>query len=258
MREEKADQTAAEPPTSVPDHQSPNTDGAAESKSKRGRTTGLGKPKSTRPRARSHHSNVTDQGQTEVLMDDLSKMELPKPGLADATRLAPERATSGLPSVFVEEESVEPQPNVIASANPALPSTIIPDTDTLTTRPTAGGIAYPFRLRIDGAEGRDVNASTVTLASVNITTPPATDATEHGKQLGYSASISETVNDQIMNEQRSGIDRVSLDGKGAGLFSSGIEERESGEEKKIERPPVERFETAQENLDTLATGDAKL
>lgn len=190
-------------------------------------------------------------------MDDLSKMELPKPGLADATRLAPERAASGLPSVFVEDNSVEPQSNVIASANPALPSTIIPDTDTLTTRPTAGGIAYPFRLKVDGVEGRDVNASTVTLASVNITTPPATDENEHEKQLGHSASISETVNDQVFNEHRSGIDRVSLDGKGAGLFSSGIEERKSSEEKQIERPPVERFVTAQEDLDTIATGDTK-
>lgn len=240
----------------MPDSQPPNADGAAESKPQRNRTMGITKPKSARARSRSHHSHVTDQGQTEVLMDDLSRMELPKPGLADATRLAPERAASGLLSVFVEEDIVESQPNVIASANPALPSTIIPDTDTLTTRPTAGGIAYPFRLKIDGAEGRDVNASTVTLASVNVTTPPATDANEHEKQLGNSTSISETVNDH-MNEQRLVADRASLDGKGAGLFSSGVEKPESSEEKKLERPPVERFETAQEHLDTVATVDAR-
>jgi hypothetical protein len=213
-------------------------------------------PNFKRARSRSRHSAVTDQGQTDVLMDEFSKIELPKPGLADATRLAPERAASGLPPIIAEQDHLESPPNVIASDNPALPSTIIPDTDTLTTRPTAGGIAYPFRLKVDGAEGKDVNASTVTLASVNITTPPAIDANEHEKQLGHAASISETINDQLPKEQRSSTEKVSTSGKGAGLFNDGVEEQDSREDK-VERPPVERFETAHEDLSTLGAGDAK-
>lgn len=234
-----------------------DTDGATESKSKRSRTTGLSMPNFKRARSRSRVSAVTDRGQADMAMDDLSQMDLPKPGLADATRLAPERAASGLPSLTVEQDNHTSTPNVIASDNPALPSTIIPSTDTLTTRPTAGGIAYPFRLKVDGAEGRDVNASTVTLASVNITTPPAVDSNEFDKQLGNPTSISETINDQVQKEQGKESKHSSSTGKGAGLFSDGVEEPESDEEQKVERPPVERFETAKEDLSILAAGDAK-
>jgi len=44
--------------------------------------------------------------------------------------------------------------------------TVVPPTDTNTTRPFRGGIAYPFSLRVKGQEG-EVNASTVTLQSVD-------------------------------------------------------------------------------------------
>ncbi|EUC27027.1 hypothetical protein COCCADRAFT_10254 [Bipolaris zeicola 26-R-13] len=257
VREGKAEQGTAEPTDTVQAPQPSDTDGAAESKSKRSRGTGLSMPNFGRARSRSRVSAVTDRGQADMDMDDLSQMDLPKPGLADATRLAPERAASGLPSLTVEQDNQTSMPNVIASDNPALPSTIIPSTDTLTTRPTAGGIAYPFRLKVDGAEGRDVNASTVTLASVNITTPSARDSNEFEKQLGNPASISETMNDQVQKEQAKGSKHSSSTGKGAGLFSDGVDEPESDEEKKVERPPVERFETAKEDLSTLAAGDAK-
>ncbi|KAK3063581.1 hypothetical protein LTS18_014406 [Coniosporium uncinatum] len=42
--------------------------------------------------------------------------------------------------------------------------TVIPPSDTETTRPTHGGVAYPFKLRVTEEDGRERNASTVTLA----------------------------------------------------------------------------------------------
>ncbi|RAR02202.1 alpha beta-hydrolase [Stemphylium lycopersici] len=258
VREEKADQTTEEPSTSVQNPEQPNTDGAAESKSKRSRSVGLSMPNIGRSRSRSRHSAVTDKGQTGVPMDDLPNMELPTPGLADATTLAPERSASPLPSPVSDHESAGLPSNIILSDNPTLPSTIIPDTDTLTTRPTAGGIAYPFRLKVDGPDGKDVNASTLTLASVNITTPPAVEASPHEKELGSMMPVTESVNEQVLNEERPGIERFVTAGQGAGLFSDGIPAGHMSEETRGERPPIERFETAQDDLSTLGAGNTKL
>lgn len=215
-------------------------------------------PNIGRSRSRSRHSAVTDKGQTGVPMDDLPTMELPTPGLADATTLAPERSASPLPSPVSELDSAGLPPNIILSDNPTLPSTIIPDTDTLTTRPTAGGIAYPFSLKVDGPGGKDVNASTLTLASVNITTPPAVEGTQHEKELGNMMHVTESVNEQVLDEGRPGIERFVTAGQGAGLFSDGIPAGHISEETRVERPPVERFETAHDDLSTLSSGNTKL
>jgi hypothetical protein len=193
-------------------------------------------------------------------MDDLTKIEsiVPHPGLADATTLAPERSASPLPSPTSELGSPGLPPNIIVSDNPGNDSTIIPATNTLTTRPTAGGIAYPFSLKVDGPDGKDVNASTLTLASVNITTPPAVDdAQNEEKQLGSMGAVTETVNEQILKEERPHVERYFTAGQGAGLFSSGIPEAKVGEGETAERPGVERFETAQDGLETLAAGSGK-
>jgi hypothetical protein len=48
----------------------------------------------------------------------------------------------------------------------ASPLTIVPESDTLSSRPTRNGVAYPFKLQVEGA-GKGVNASTLTLNSVN-------------------------------------------------------------------------------------------
>jgi N-methylhydantoinase B/oxoprolinase/acetone carboxylase alpha subunit len=116
-----------------------------------------------------------------------------------------------------------------------------------------------------------VNASTLTLASVNITTPPAV---ETEKQLGSmmpamepasavasapttasapvvtSAPAIGSVNEQLLREGRPGVERfeTAAMGAGAGLFNDGTQEKE---EVKTERPPVERFETAREDFGML-------
>ncbi|KAH8637217.1 hypothetical protein IG631_09052 [Alternaria alternata] len=260
VREKKADQNPdTEVSTSVEDP-AHTLDGAASSKPERSRATGLAAPDVKRSRSRSRHSAVTDQGQTGVPMDDLTKIEsiVPHPGLADATTLAPERSASPLPSPTSELGSPGLPPNIIVSDNPGNDSTIIPATDTLTTRPTAGGIAYPFSLKVDGPDGKDVNASTLTLASVNITTPPAVDdAQNEEKQLGSMEAVTETVNEQILKEERPHVERYFTAGQGAGLFSSGVPEARVGEGETVERPGVERFETAQDGLETLAAGSEK-
>jgi len=254
VREEKADQNPdTEASTSAPDPANTTTDGTTESKPTRSRANNLTAPSVKRSRSHSRHSAVTDKGQTGLPLDDLSKIDLPTPGLADATTLAPERSASPLPSPVSELSSpgIGIPPNIIVSDNPDNSSTIIPETDTLTTRPTAGGIAYPFSLKVDGPDGRDVNASTLTLASVNITTPPAVDGNVDGeeKQLGGMVPGGESVNERVLKEERPGVERFFTAGAGAGLFSDGVTEE------KVERPGVERFETANDGLGMGAAGD---
>jgi hypothetical protein len=149
-----------------------------------------------------------------------------------------------------------PPPGIIVSDNPQSPNTLIPATDTLTTRPTKGGVAYPFSLKVDGPEGKDVNASTLTLASVNITTPPAVDGDHVEKQLGSVIAATESVNEQVLKEERPGVERYFTAAPGAGLFSSDVQE---GKERKegVERPGMARFETAQEDLGLVGDASAK-
>jgi hypothetical protein len=258
VREEKADQNPdTEASTSTQDPAHTSTDGSTESKPTRSRAAGLAAPGVKRSRSHSRHSAVTDRGQTGLPMDDLSKIGLPAPGLADATPLAPECSASPLPSPMSEVSEPGLSPTIIVSDNPENSSTVIPATDTLTTRPTAGGIAYPFSLKVDGPDGKDVNASTLTLASVNITTPPAGEDAEE-KQLGSMEPGTESVNEQVLKEDRPGVERYFTAGNGAGLFSSGVPEEKVEDVEKVERPPVERFETAHDDLSTLAaTNGAK-
>ncbi|RMZ68676.1 acetyl-hydrolase [Pyrenophora seminiperda CCB06] len=268
VREKKADQTGEEPSVTVQDPETPVPDSAAHVKPKRSRGIGLISPSMRRARSNSRHSAVTDRGQIVESQDpmpdqDFSKLAPPAPGLADATILAPERSASAVSSLDSQNQD-ELQPTIITSDNPALPNTLIPATDTLTTRPTAGGIAYPFSLKVDGPDGKDVNASTVTLASVNIATPPATaepqiemlpESTEHG-----------SVNEQVLKEERPGVERYFTAAPAPapapapvpGPMTDEIEKEKKGEAEKVEeRPPVERFETAQEDLITLAAGGSK-
>jgi hypothetical protein len=185
-------------------------------------------------------------------MDELSRIAPPVPGLADATTLAPERSASPVPSITSGFSGpASPPPDIIVSDNPMAANTLIPATDSSTTRPTAGGIAYPFSLKVNGPDGKNVNASTLTLASVNITTPPAVDD-QNEKQLGSMMPVTESVNEQILREQNSSSEQYFTSMPGAGLFSSGVQDEKIGDAEKVERPPVERFETAQEDLHTLA------
>lgn len=203
----------------------------------------------SRSRSRSHHSTVMYQNQTSSTSSPdlaLSHLAPPIPGYADATVLAPERTNSALPTPAIETsrtlDGAVPDTrddgkaeNENASVEVDAPDTLIPPTDTLTTRPTRGGVAYPFRLRVDGEEGREVNASTLTLASMQVGTPAAID------------------DDAKMELQRDGAVGVADD---AAVVPKDAEKEENGAEEgenRAERPVPERFFTAVDVAD-LARG----
>lgn len=274
----------------VQNPETPVTDGAADVTPKRSRGMGLIASSMrirSRSRSRSRHSAVTDHGQILDAQDpmptnNLSNIAPQVPGLADATTLAPERSASAVSLSLDSQNHDSLQTTIIPSDNPELPSTIIPATDTLTTRPTAGGIAYPFSLKVDGPDGKDVNASTLTLASVTIPTPPAVD----DLQIELHTE-SETVNEQVLKEERPGVERYFTAGPALESVTEGVEKEKEEEEEesyftvgpplepvaegvekekeeeevevgeKVERPHVDRFVTAQEDLTTLAAGGSK-
>lgn len=196
-REEKADTNPGQPTIAA----AANADGAADAQTKpkpvpksghgssstRSARLGLLAADESCSRSRSRHSTVTDRGQAGAEIEDLEHLAPPTPGYAEVTP-----ATSTLEK---EERTVLAS----SASRPSSPPTIIPQSDTLSTRPTRDGIAYPFKLVVEG-EGRDVNASTVTLTS---------------------------------------------------LQADGVAEEEGprpGEKENVERPAIERFVTAQEDL----------
>lgn len=234
-------------------------------------------------RSRSHHSAVTDRGQASS-MEELSKLEslAPMHGSAEATRIAPERQSSNLNILttgtagHVDENKFPTSPGlstpgIVVSDHPDAPATLIPATDGSSTRPTKGGIAYPFSLKVEGREGHSRNASMLTLESVDVGTPPVSEPAELEKGLGANAAGglagenekgSDAVRPNAIGQEstmsatkENETEALYTNGPGAGLFSSGIKPEEVGGAEKVERPPVERFETALEDLNTL-TGKA--
>ena len=189
-------------------------------------------------------------------MDDLARLAPPNPGLAEATVIAPERKASPLPSPTSEFSSPGFRtPNIIVSQGgeaerPQSPETLIPATDTLSTRPTRGGVAYPFRLKVDGKEDGDVNASTLTLQSVSVASPSTEEFDKGDKELG---GLDREGSEQIEKEEKE--DRPSVER----FITTRVGELRGDAEKggnTAARPGVERFETAQEDLNTLANGKA--
>jgi hypothetical protein len=173
-------------------------------------------------------------------MDNLSRLAPPTPTLADATVLAPERDGS----------SVAPTPTLVLTENgedrPQSPPTLIPATDTLSTRPTRGGVAYPFTLRMDGERNGNANASMLTLQSMNLISP---GLEEEKKELGYVDGNKDGEKAEGAEEaaERPGVERfVTAD---IGTLSAANDT--------LERPGVERFETAREDLSTLADSNGK-
>ncbi|KAF1925887.1 alpha/beta-hydrolase [Didymella exigua CBS 183.55] len=277
-REQKADQTA--PPPSKAIVADPELDGAVDG-TDRSRDAGLAPVKPSRirsrMRSRSRHSNVTDRGQINKSEDDFEKLSRgfsriapPSFGLAEATVIAPERSHSELPPQIitpVETPGFE-KPGVIVSDEPTSPPTIVPGTDGTSTRPSKGGVAYPFSLKVDG-QGHRANASTVTLQSLQLVTPLAvkehkqlfddivlTPAAVHeSKQLGVALATPHIAADPILPSNKQ-----YFDAPGAGLFSGqwqpAIPATEAGTPT-LERSGVERFETAQKDLSTLANADKK-
>jgi hypothetical protein len=95
----------------------------------------------------------------------------------------------------------------------------------------------------------------LTLDSVGIMTPPAIDVSHSEKELGAIDPAVELSRD--VGEQRPTAEHFYTAAPGAGLFSSGVEPDEVEGAEKVERPPVERFETAQEDLSLLAMRNEK-
>ncbi|KAH7069581.1 hypothetical protein BKA63DRAFT_476388 [Paraphoma chrysanthemicola] len=259
VREERADQASDQTdPASTVDQPKPATDGAAETKpaekTTRSRRANL-VAATSRLRSRSRHSAVTDKGQANASLDDVSKLAPPVPGLAEATKIAPERKASPLPS-----PTTSPPPNIVVSDHPESPATLIPATDGSSTRPTKGGIAYPFSLKVD--DGQDANASMVTLQSVGISTPPAVDVAQAEKELGAPSVTTQDATPaavpSVEEKDRPVVERFYTAAPGAGLFSSGAQPDEVEGAEKVSRPPVERFETAQEDLSTLANAGGRV
>lgn len=185
----------------------------------------------SRSRSRSHHSAVTYQNQTSSTSSPdlaLANLAPPIPGYADATVLAPERTNSAAPTPVIE---------MPRTPDGAAPDTLIPPTDTLTTRPTRGGVAYPFRLRVDGEDGREVNASTLTLESMQVSTPAAVDD-DVKVELGRDGAVADAA---VVTED------------------AGKDEESAGkEEGGAERPAPERFFTANDMADVLrSAGDGE-
>lgn len=161
---------------------------------------------------------------------------------------------SGIPPTL---KDVAQTPGIIISAEPTSPPTIVPDTDGTSTRPSKGGIAYPFSLKVDGQGGHRANASMVTLQSVNIMTPPAV---EESKQLGEEEPVVTSSSETHVAQPASG--QFSTDAPGAGLFSGqwipATPAAVEVETPALERPGVERFETAYEDLSAITGAEKKM
>jgi hypothetical protein len=159
-------------------------------------------------------------------------------------------------------------------SRPQSPATEIPVTDTLSVRPTRGGVAYPFRLKVEG-DDRDVNASTLTLQSVNVESPRA-NGFEHGSPGFFPGGVEHGVEKETVNEveneeekekevgmgveagaaqERPGVDRFFTAGPGELMAKNDATPTTATEElQKAERPGMERYETALEDLSTIANG----
>lgn len=191
----------------------------------------------------------------------MSTIPPPHPRLVEATAVAPERNTLPVPAQMSKSNSLAP--GVIESDNPLSPATLIPTTDTLSTRPTKGGIAYPFSLKVDGSQGKHVNASTVTLQSLNITTPPATEvrhgnkqSDDHSPRSATGTPIITATSDREMNgSEPMTNEQHEYDDTGARSFSNRSTQHANEGIEKVERPTVERFETALEDLDIAKNTD---
>jgi hypothetical protein len=112
----------------------------------------------------------------------------------------------------------------------------------------------------------------LTLDSVGITTPPAVDVQQSEKELAsidssaepakteevMPAKVEEVIpakTEEVVAEEHPIAERFYTvgPGTGAGLFSSGVKPEEVDGAQKVERPGVERFETAHEDLNLLAS-----
>ncbi|KIV99306.1 uncharacterized protein PV09_08967 [Verruconis gallopava] len=147
----------------------------------------------TRPRSRSR--SVMDEGQANG------------------------KPTAGVTS-GEKTSNLGPNIDAIPAGSTVIGNTVIPPTDTLSTRPTAGGIAYPFKLKVQEDDVKSTNASMMTLDSTNMPVSPAPSELVHKNLDGTVAASASTTGVTTADEAAS----------------------------RNERPQPERFETAKEFL----------
>ncbi|KAF2641014.1 alpha/beta-hydrolase [Massarina eburnea CBS 473.64] len=282
-REEKADQFPELPNPSATTEELDQAliDGAFDTKppppprksSKRNTLILPTSPKRPGSNSRSRHATVTYQNQTGASgSDDLAPLAdlAPEPDHAEATILAPERKVSPpfmelpLPSPMSEFSTLgggERTPDTTAERDregreriygkackrddERGDETLIPETDSSTTRPTRGGIAYPFRLKV-GKDNGEVNASTLTLQSMGIDTPGLEGFGEEARRVGGGATVD--------GKERPGVERFVTAGMGE-LTGNAVKGEEM--DGKDMRPGVERFETAAEDFATVKSGNGR-
>jgi len=170
--------------------------------------------------------------------------------MAAATVLAPERKTPPSNAPLPPNIVISQDGEGYGAERPQSPPTLIPETETLSTRPTRGGVAYPFRLKVEEGE-REVNASTVTLQSVGV---GSMGEAEEEREEGVGLLRGDHGKEEEGSE-RPGVERfvtASMGDLTSDVTSVGKGDNLKGKEKEEERPGVERFVTANEDLGALA------
>lgn len=192
-------------------------------------------------------------------MEELNRLAPHIPGLAEATRIAPERKESNMPSPATESPPMSavatPSIAVEDASRPQSPETLIPATDTLSTRPTRGGVAYPFRLKVEGGD-REVNASTATLASLSVndvedargsssTEPPTNIEVEPEVEATTpDAGASRPAPERFVTAPSGGLYMVESAGAQNSEKKEKEEDADNASDVAAERPGMERFSTA--------------
>jgi hypothetical protein len=200
-------------------------------------------------RSRSRRRTVTDEHQTDydktvdenTPASDLLALKNAKTGQGSDDHLTPDFAASG--------------------TNPAILVRAPTNEESELKRPKAGGIAYPFSL-----QGHHTTASMTTLTS-EIGVPPATDVrTEGVMQSGVQENAadiravngtgSSSKKGKVMRENEKPVEglvdkrKEKKNGVAASSVSSEGNVVDNGEVKSAERPPLETFVTAADELPT--------
>jgi hypothetical protein len=141
--------------------------------------------------------------------------------------------------------------------------TVIPPSQSGTTRPTHDGIAYPFKLKVPESEGRERNPSIMTLRSeddaeglqdeIPTIVPPSQSGTTRPTHDGIAYPFKLKVPESEGRERNPSI--MTLHSESDAEAGPGMDDGLPNEEVldksvtgALERPPIERFFTAQEAL----------
>ena len=199
------------------------------------------RPTMTNSRSRSRRRAVSYQNQIEA--DDVDENT---PAEELLRRREEERTATRVMDPNLLSPSFVPLPRSPATENAEgevpliLPGTNVMLDSPTAVRPKAGGIAFPFKLGQSVLE-HTRNASMVTLKSdIAAINTPRVEADEADKGLGS----------RLKNESKAEHEVESETEKENGLVDgNGRTAAEEAKEKRPERPGIERFETAQEDLD---------